>query len=192
MGGGNGSPRGRPLSVRSIKTIGNGRSFGRSNERPTMSKAEQTQTAKINGTDHDLQGIASFTEAIKKQMDNVIRDQVEENKRAISDVMEKLEEISDRLEELDERLPDTDQQDYDQMSRAQKISHIRRVLREDAENTRSGKSSMDYRDVWNLFDRKPSEGHATDLMKAAEDGEVFVLHRFKDRNNQLRYDSTKE
>ena len=90
---------------------------------------------------------------------------------ALNDTIERLErtvnEQTERINELEQLVdPDPASTPYDQLTKDQKVNHIRRHLVEMGEAS-NGKASMQYREIKALFDGHPSPGHCYDLMRAA-------------------------
>jgi hypothetical protein len=86
---------------------------------------------------------------------------------------ERLNDLEERLAELERVVdPDPGSADYDGMTRAQRTHRVRVHLLTVARN--SNVTTMNYRDVKNLFDGHPSTGYAYTLMEQAAEIDGFV------------------
>jgi regulator of replication initiation timing len=85
----------------------------------------------------------------------------------IDDLQAENEELRDRLTTLEAiTAPERESHEYDQLTRSQKVTQLRRKLVTIAAN-RNGKAAMDYNDVQTHFDGRPSPDHCYTLMKLA-------------------------
>lgn len=87
---------------------------------------------------------------------------------------ERFEQLETELEEL-RSVVDTDMGEvsYEKMTKRDKVRIIRSKLVEEAEQSATGKTAMDYQDVRWLFNGRPSPGHAYDLMAMAAESSGF-------------------
>jgi len=113
---------------------------------------------------------------------------------ALNDTIERLEtaldEQAERIRELETLVnPDPGSTAYDQLSKDQKVNHLRQHLVDVAEAEVNGKTSMQYREVKALFDGHPSPGHCYDLMRAAATLDGFEYDANQSGNKRIRVDA---
>ena len=111
---------------------------------------------------------------------------------ALNDTVERLERLVDeqaeRISELEQLVdPDPASTPYDQLTKDQKVNHIRRHLVEMGEAS-NGKASMQYREIKALFDGHPSPGHCYDLMRTAAVLDGFEYDENGSGNKRIRCD----
>ena len=111
---------------------------------------------------------------------------------ALNDSIDRLERLVDeqaeRISELEQLVdPDPASTPYEQLTKDQKVNHIRRHLVEMGEAS-NGKASMQYREIKALFDGHPSPGHCYDLMRAAAVLDGFEYDANGSGNKRIRCD----
>lgn len=108
-----------------------------------------------------------------------LRERVEELEAENDRLREKLSDLSNVVD------PDPGSQDYQSLTKAQKVHRIRRVLVEDAARSRNNRAAMKYGEVQALFGRNPSPGHAYTLMEDAGKLEGFDYQTPEDRDYRI-------
>jgi len=100
-----------------------------------------------------------------------------------------LDEQAERIRDLEQLVdPDPGSTPYDQLSKDQKVNHLRQHLVDVGEAEANGKTSMQYREVKALFDGHPSPGHCYDLMRAAAALDGFQYDSNSGWNKRVRVD----
>lgn len=121
-----------------------------------------------------------MSDDLQKQLDD-LEARFDALNRSRLHLMERLDEAEEERDQLRERVaelenivdPDPGATEYEQLTRPQKVHHLRRHLTEEAA-TGNGKFAMKYREVKALFDGYPSAGHCYDLMKRAGELDGFT------------------
>lgn len=95
-------------------------------------------------------------------------------------IIERLEALEAENEELKDELfqlrrivsPDPDHVDYERLSRPEKVRRVRETLLCEAMRS-NGHAKMNYREVKMLFNGRPADSHAYDLMELAAEEDGF-------------------
>jgi len=126
------------------------------------------------------------TAAVRKVLFSLAGDDVDDDAdvfEAVDAAAERIDDLSERVAELEQVVdPDPGSQEYEQMTKAQKVHRIRVALLEQADNGKI--PSMKYKDVLWLFDGHPSAGHVYDLMERAADADGY--HYDTNQNDEKR------
>lgn len=115
------------------------------------------------------------TAAVRKVLFSLAGDDVGDDAdvfEAVDAAAERMNDLSERVAELEQVVdPDPGSQDYQQMTKAQKVHRLRVALLEQADDGKI--PSMKYKDVLWLFDGHPSAGHCYDLMERAAEADGY-------------------
>lgn len=137
-------------------------------------KAELTQEA-IAGTDEDIEGLeTSFA-----RVQDVARGEP---------ILDMLLEVMNRLEDVEDRVDDPKTLEWEEMSKAQRVSRIRQHLAERAESSPYGKASMDAGEIDSLFNGHPSTGYTYKLMDAVAQADGYDVDKPKNGNKRVTVD----
>lgn len=123
-----------------------------------------------------------------------LKDTDESQARDIASIRRRLSQVQDDFEALQkhldriEELVDVNGREYDQLTTEDKLNAIREALIKGAKQKGHDKSSMDYKEVWNLFDREPSPGHCYDLMGKVGNLDGFEYGKNKAGNRVVKVD----
>lgn len=99
-----------------------------------------------------------------------------------------VEDQAERIRELEQLVdPDPASTPYEQLTKDQKVNHIRRHLVEMGQ-AGNGKAAMQYREIKALFDGHPSPGHCYDLMRTAAALDGFQYDEGGSGNKRVRCD----
>lgn len=96
------------------------------------------------------------------------------------------DELRDRVATLEAFIEtDVETMAFEEMSKDQKVLRVQRTLARKAAR-RSGKAKIDYNDVLDVFNGKPSPPHAYDLMRQAGSADGFAFKTPSEGNYHLR------
>jgi hypothetical protein len=105
---------------------------------------------------------------------------------AIDKLEQKVEQQARRIGQLEALVdPDPGTTAYEQLSKDQKVRHVRQHL-VDVAKSNGGKASLQYREIKTLFDGHPSPGHCYDLMRSAGAIDGFEYDENGSGNKRIR------
>lgn len=136
----------------------------------------------------DVETLVKRLDEMEARMDALNRSRLYLSER-VDDLDAENEQLRARLSELSDIVDlDPEATDYASLSRDQKVHRIRRVLVEDATRSATGKAAMTYGEIQALFGKKPSPGHAYDLMDDAGELDGFDYQTPSDREYRIVVD----
>lgn len=153
-----------------------------------MSNALESERSELEELRRENERLRARLDGQRRQLDIIIEaiagpDELLDGMQDSTDRLESSggeENILDRLGAIENRLfdiegtvrPDPDGMDYEEMNRQDKARFIRQALLDDARKN-GGRAKLNYREVRQRLDGKPSPGHAYDLMELAGEPDGF-------------------
>lgn len=139
----------------------------------------------MSDDESSLEDVRNRLDEMEARMDAIARGNAYLRER-VDELESENDALRGKLAELGEVVdPDPGRQDYDSLSRAQKVHRLRRTLVEQAAQSTTGRSKMEYKDVMWLFDGHPSAGHVYDLMREAGNLDGFRYEERDERPNRI-------